>query len=364
MIEIRHLNKTFSLKSGEVSALRDVSLRIEDGTIHGIIGYSGAGKSTLVRCLNLLEYADSGEIALPDRDVITLKNAVPWTGGRKMSARDQNAMRRGIGMIFQHFNLMDRLSVFDNIAWPLRYTGRTGAEREQRVWELLDLVSLAEKADAFPSQLSGGQKQRVAIARALAANPRILLSDEATSALDPEATESVLSLLGKLNRKLGLTILLITHEMSVVKRIADRISVMEDGKVVETGSVYDIFAHPQTEISRKFVASSTQLGKIDLLLRQNADLTKIKEGEVLIRLLFEKECVGEHILTTAARETGMDFNLLLADAEYLQGKPLGGLVGILSGTPESIARGMAFLSENHVRTEVIRDGRIHSADRA
>ena len=225
-------------------------------------------------------------------------------------------------------------------------------------------MSLTDKADVFPSQLSGGQKQRVAIARALAGNPPVLLSDEATSALDPEATESILSLLKELNRKLGITIILITHEMAVVKRIADRVAVMEGGRIAEEGSVYDLFSDPSAEISRRFVASSSLLGKIDRLIREDADLVQVREGELLVRLVFEKECVGEHVLTSAAKETGVDLNLLLADAEYLQGSPLGGLVGILSGTPESIEKGIAYLQEHHVRTEVLRDGRVHPDSRA
>ena len=363
MIEVRHLNKIFHLKSGDVTALEDVSFRIEKGSVYGVIGYSGAGKSTLVRCLNLLEYADSGEIEINGKTIV-LEQGQPSVNGRKMSSREQSALRREIGMIFQHFNLLDRLTVFDNIAYPLKHTGRSRKEIERRVWELLELVSLTDKADVFPSQLSGGQKQRVAIARALAGNPPVLLSDEATSALDPEATESILALLKELNRKLGITIVLITHEMSVVKRIADRVAVMEDGMIVEEGSVYDLFSDPATEISKRFVASSSLLGKIDSLIRDNAELVKVGEGELLMRLIFEKECVEEHVLTSAAKETSVDLNLLLADAEYLQGRPLGGIVGILSGTPESIEKGIAYLEEHHVRTEVLRDGRVRPDGRA
>ena len=359
MIEVRHLNKIFHLKSGDVTALEDVSFRVEKGSVYGVIGYSGAGKSTLVRCLNLLEYADSGEIDIGNGKTIVLEKGKPTVDGRKMSSREQSALRRGIGMIFQHFNLLDRLTVFDNIAYPLKHTGKNRKEIERRVCELMELVSLTDKADVFPSQLSGGQKQRVAIARALAGNPPILLSDEATSALDPEATESILALLKELNRKLGITIVLITHEMAVVKRIADRVAVMEDGRIVEEGSVYDLFSDPGTEISRRFVSSSSLLGKIDSLIRENAELVSVQEGELLVRLTFEKQCVGEHVLTIAAKETGIDLNLLLADAEYLQGSPLGGIVGVLSGTPESIEKGIAYLRDHHVRTEVLRDGRIH-----
>ena len=240
MIEVRHLNKIFRLKSGDVTALEDVSFRIEKGSVYGVIGYSGAGKSTLVRCLNLLEYADSGEIEIGGRTIV-LENGQPSVNGRRMTGREQSALRRGIGMIFQHFNLLDRLTVFDNIAYPLKHTGRNRKEIEERVWELLELVSLTDKADVFPSQLSGGQKQRVAIARALAGNPPVLLSDEATSALDPEATESILSLLKELNRKLGITIILITHYMEEAIQ-ADRIFVMDRGRIAMQGSPREIFS--------------------------------------------------------------------------------------------------------------------------
>ena len=363
MIEIQNLNKVFHLKSGDVNAVQDVSLRIDSGVIYGVIGYSGAGKSTLVRCLNLLELPDSGSITLDGVGKIELKNGKPFLDGKPMTPRQQNEMRRGIGMIFQHFNLLDRCTVFENIAYPLRHTGRTRQETEKRVRELLDLVSLQDKIDVYPSQLSGGQKQRVAIARALAAEPRILLSDEATSALDPDATESILSLLQDLNRKLGITIVLITHEMAVIKSIADRVAVMEGGRVVEEGSVYDIFAAPREAITRRFVSSSSLLGKLEKLVEENSDLVQVKPGEMLVRLMFQKDCVGEHLLTTAARLYGFDLNIILANSEYLHGSPIGGMAGILSGERKNIENGILFLKQNHVSTEVIRDGGNDRADR-
>ncbi|MDO5143184.1 MAG: ATP-binding cassette domain-containing protein [bacterium] len=356
MIEVNHLNKTFHLKSGDVTALQDVSLRIEEGSVYGVIGYSGAGKSTLVRCLNLLEVPDSGSMTIGETDEITLRDGKPYVKGRLMTARQQNQLRRGIGMIFQHFNLLDRSTVYDNIAYPLKYTGRSKRQIEERVKELLALVSLSDKIDVYPSQLSGGQKQRVAIARALAADPKILLSDEATSALDPDATESILSLLKDLNRKLGITIVIITHEMAVIKAIAHRVAVMEDGRVVEEGSVYDIFSSPTAAITRRFIASASPLGKIDRLMAKDSDLVRVKPGEKLVRLTFQKECAAEHVLTTAARRYGFDFNVVLANMEYLHGTPLGGMIGILSGDSRSISDGIAFMAENHVTTEVLKDG--------
>ncbi len=396
MIEVQHLNKTFRQKGGQVEALQDVSLCIPDGSIYGVIGYSGAGKSTLVRCLNLLEYPDSGKINIGSFGEITMihgkpyvergtkkpestdEKSIPKDGStelteptelndpvekaiqadgpslRKMTARQQNTLRRGIGMIFQHFNLLDRSTVYDNIAYPLKFTKRSSREIRDRVCELLDLVNLSDKIDAYPSQLSGGQKQRVAIARALAAEPRILLSDEATSALDPDATESILNLLRDVNRKLGITIVLITHEMAVIKAIAERVAVMENGRVVEEGSVYDIFANPKAKITRKFVASSSLLGRLDRLMDEDADLLRLKPGEMLVRMIFDKDYVGQAVITTAARRFGFDLNLILANAEYLHGNPIGGLIGILSGDPDNIRDGIIYMAENHVRTEVLR----------
>ena len=360
MIEIGHLSKTFHLKSGDVRAVQDVSLSIRDGEIFGIIGYSGGGKSTLVRCLNLLETPDCGtiqiggfgELTFRDGQVLRRENGAEKPLGQKQLGQ----MRRGIGMIFQHFNLLDRSTVFDNVAYPLRYVGHSRQQIRERVCELLELVGLTDKINVYPSQLSGGQKQRVAIARALANNPAVLLSDEATSALDPDATESILALLQDLNRKLGLTIVLITHEMAVIKAVCNRVAVMEKGRVVEEGTVYDLFSHPQAEITRRFVASSSLLGKIDKLIQEGSPLVRLKPGEKLMRLTFQKDCVGEHIVTTAARMYGIDLNIVLANIDFLQGSPVGGLIGIVGGNPENVAGAVDFLKENHVLTEVLVDG--------
>ena len=240
MIEVRNLKKTYHLKSGDVTALDGVSLSIEDGSVYGVIGYSGAGKSSLVRCLNLLEIPDEGTITMGEYRDIEIRSGEPWYQGRRMDTRRQNEMRRGIGMIFQHFNLLERSTVFDNIAYPLKYTGRSREEIRDRVFELLELVDLLDKVDVFPSQLSGGQKQRVAIARALAANPKILLSDEATSAL-----------------------------------IADRVAVMENGRIAEEGSVYDVFSDPKAEITKKFINSSSPLGKIERMIAEDSGFTRL-----------------------------------------------------------------------------------------
>ena len=359
MIQIEKMNKVFQLKSGDVTALDNVTLNIGDGMIYGVIGYSGAGKSTLVRCLNLLETPDSGTLSVGDSGVIALKDGKAYDAqGRKMTEKKLGAMRRGIGMIFQHFNLLDRSTVFENIAYPLRYTGMKKADLEARVFELLDLVDLRDKADVYPSQLSGGQKQRVAIARALANKPRVLLSDEATSALDPDATEAILNLLRDLNRKLGLTIVLITHEMAVIKSICQRVAVMENGRVVEEGDVYDIFAHPRAAITRKFVSSASALSKVDKLMEEGSTLVRPTANQKLVRLTFHKDCVGEHVISTVSRDFSVDINIVLANVEVIEDNPLGGMIALLGGEEKQVAAALNYLNENHVYTEVIADGSI------
>lgn len=358
MIEIQHLSKTFTVKDTKVDAVQDVSLTIRDGDIYGVIGYSGAGKSTLVRCLNLLEVPDSGTISVQDSGLITAERGKLFLGEEKrpMKERELNALRRSIGMIFQHFNLLDRSTVFENIAYPLRYSGMKKQEIRDRVLELLDLVDLKEKADAYPSQLSGGQKQRVAIARALANKPKVLLSDEATSALDPDATESILNLLRDLNEKLGLTIVLITHEMAVIKAICRRVAVMENGFVVEEGDVYDVFAHPREAITRKFVASASSLSRVDKLIAQDSPLVRVGKGEILLKLLFSRDSVGDSLISAISRDYNVSLNIVLASVEVLEGDPLGGMIAIMKGGQEQMNAALEELRRNHVETEVLRRG--------
>ena len=241
MIQLEHVSRTFREKNMEVRALQDVSLHVREGEIFGIVGFSGAGKSTLIRLVNRLETPDSGTVRVKGQDLAAL------------TGRELTNLRRKIGMVFQQFNLLEGKTVFHNIAIPLRMEGRSREEIERRVSEVLDFVELGEKKDAYVSQLSGGQKQRVGIARALATAPEILLCDEATSALDPQTTESILKLLKRVNREMGITIMLITHQMQVIQLICDRVAVMEDGKIVEEGSVLDVFGRPQAEVTKRFV---------------------------------------------------------------------------------------------------------------
>lgn len=293
MLELSALNKTYHIKGQDIEAVKDVSLTIQDGEIFGIIGYSGAGKSSLVRCINLLEQPDSGTIRM---DGQTLFSEVPGEHIR-LKPRKLNRARQNIGMIFQHFNLFDRRTVFGNVAYPLELAGMKKAAIRERVNELLEMVHLADKADAYPSQLSGGQKQRVAIARALANKPKVLLSDEATSALDPDATESILSLLKELNEKLGLTIVIITHEMAVIKAICHKVAVIENGAVAEQGEVYEIFAHSRQPITRRFIASASPLEKVHSLIAADSPLVRVGDRDLLVRLTFERDCVGDALIS-------------------------------------------------------------------
>lgn len=345
MINIEHFIETYHLKNADVRAVDDVSLHIESGQIYGVIGYSGAGKSTLVRCLNFLEIPDSGTIEIEGFGKVNAKQ-----GSLDISQKKLRELRQSIGMIFQHFNLLDRSTVFDNVAYPLKYTGLSKKEIETRVDELLDLVDLADKKYVYPSQLSGGQKQRVAIARALSNNPKVLLSDEATSALDPDATESILKLLKDLNKRLGITIILITHEMSVIKSIANRVAVMENGKVVEEGDVYDIFANPKEEITKKFINSSSSLSNITKLIENK---TIIPRDSKLVKLTFTRDSVGSATISKISREYNVDVNIMLANVDVVNADALGGIIASIEGNKEDIQDAINYLHASNVKVEVI-----------
>ena len=344
MIELKNISKVYHLKSGDVDAVKNVNLTINDGEIYGVIGYSGAGKSTLVRCINLLEVPDSGEITVNG-------TKLTWTdqNGKfaHLSNHDMKKVRKGIGMIFQHFNLLDRSTVFDNIAYPLKYSGLSKGQISSRVFELLNLVGLSEKANVYPSQLSGGQKQRVAMARAIANNPKVLLSDEATSALDPDATESILSLLKELNKKLGLTIILITHEMAVIKSICTKVAVMEKGAVVEEGDVYSIFAEPKQAITKKFIASQSSLSKIGKFGKNG--FINLTDGAKLIKLQFLKDAVGDALISEISRRFNVNLNIVLANVDIIQDSPLGEIIVVMKGEGKNISDAIDFLRTQNVR---------------
>ncbi len=358
MIEISHLSKTYDLNSSQVHAVNDVSFSIGKGEVFGVIGYSGAGKSTLVRCINFLEKPQSGTISIDGFGTVHAgkEGLLLAKDGRQTRLREKDLrhLRHSIGMIFQHFNLLDRSTVFDNVAYSLRYRHLSGKQIADRVDHLLALVNLSDKRNAYPSQLSGGQKQRVAIARALAAEPQILLCDEATSALDPDATESILALLKKLNKELGLTLVVITHEMAVIKEIADKVAVMENGKIVEEGAVYDIFASPKQPITKKFVESSSGLNKISELLKHQAGMSLSSSDSRLVKLVFTRESVGDALISIVSREFDVNVSIVLANVDLVEDSALGAIIASVRGTRENIGKALAYLENRGVRVEGVK----------
>lgn len=346
MIEFIHVSKDFGRGRQEVHAVRDVSLTIEKGEIFGIIGFSGAGKSTLVRCINLLERPTAGTVIVNGQKMTEL------------SARQLRLARKKIGMIFQHFNLMPSRTVSGNVAYPLKGSGLKPQEIADKVKSLLELVGIGDKADAYPSQLSGGQKQRVAIARALANDPSVLLCDEATSALDPQTTKSILLLLKQLNEKLGITVVVITHEMAVVKEICSRVAVMEHGQVVEQGEVFSIFAAPQQTVTQNFIRTTSNLRKIDELIAADSPITVLEPGEVIVRLSYIRRNVSEPLISTVSQKFQITMNIIFADIEIVQNAPVGGTVAIISGEQGQIKSAIEYLKEKNVCVEVIKDAGI------
>jgi D-methionine transport system ATP-binding protein len=316
MIRVQNVTKVFETKDGPFTALKDVSFQVERGEIYGFIGFSGAGKSTLVRCLNHLEKPTSGDILIEERSL------------KEQSAADLRKERHRIGMIFQHFNLFQSRTVSGNIAYPLKLAKWPKEKINQRVKELLAFVGLEDKAKHYPDELSGGQKQRVGIARALATSPSILLCDEATSALDPQTTESILNLLKRINNEYGITIVMITHEMQVIREICDKVAVMESGEIVEEGSVFDIFSNPQTPTTRNFVKSVMN----DQLPASVLDkLNDSKQGRIC-RLIFKGDSTGVPILSETAKAFSAHINVLFGQITELQGKPFGNLIVQIIGS--------------------------------
>ena len=275
-----------------------------------------------------------------------------------LSARELRQARKKIGMIFQHFNLMPSRTVFGNVAYPLRGSGLSGEQIADKVHRLLELVGIGDKAEAYPKQLSGGQKQRVAIARALANDPKVLLCDEATSALDPQTTKAILRLLKDLNEKLGITVVIITHEMAVVKEICDRVAVMEHGRVVEQGEVFNVFADPRQEITRSFIYTTSNLRKIEELIEEDSPVVQLKPGELIVRLSYIQRNVSEPLISTVSRKFDITLNIIFSDIAIVQNAPIGGTVAIISGERAQITQAMQYLIEKNVGVEVIRDARI------
>ncbi|WP_318488482.1 methionine ABC transporter ATP-binding protein MetN [Photobacterium leiognathi] len=340
MIEIKQLNKVFYQGDKAINALSDINLTIQQGTIFGVIGSSGAGKSTLIRCVNLLERPSNGQVIVDGVDLTTLSN-------QKLTLA-----RRKIGMIFQHFNLLSSRTVFENVALPLELANTDKATIKAKVTDLLALVGLEDKHLSYPSNLSGGQKQRVAIARALASDPKVLLCDEATSALDPATTHSILELLQEINRKLNLTILLITHEMDVVKRICSEVAIIGGGKLVEQGSVGDIFSHPKTELAKDFIRSTLDLS-IPADYQARMTPTQVKNSFPLIRLEFTGASVDAPLISQVTRKFNLDISILSSDMDYAGGVKFGLMLAEFFGDHTAVNDAVDFLRQNKVNVEVL-----------
>ncbi|MGX6444553.1 methionine ABC transporter ATP-binding protein [Neobacillus sp. K501] len=336
MIEIRNLSKVYKTKNGSIKGVDEVSLSVQEGEIFGIVGYSGAGKSSLLRCINLLERPTSGSITVDGIDLTSLKG------------ENLRLARLKIGMIFQHFYLISQKTVFENIVFSLKAAKIPADQIKERVEELLEMVGLSDKRDVYPAQLSGGQKQRVGIARALANNPKVLLCDEATSALDPTTTKSILNLLKKINKELNITIVLITHEMDVVKEICNRMAIMQDGKVIEEGAVYDIFANPQTELTKEFIESVVSLEIPEVILNGC-------EGPI-VKVTFKGKVAGEGVISDMLQQFNVKGNFLHGSIEYIQEFPLGIFIMELNGEKQEIRAALQYIENRAAQVEVLRDG--------
>ncbi|GIN41706.1 phosphate ABC transporter ATP-binding protein [Bacillus obstructivus] len=327
MIKFEGVSKVFQSKGREVAAVQDVSLSIEKGEIFGVIGFSGAGKSTLLRLVNLLERPTSGKVIVNDQENLSL------------TEKELRMMRQRIGMIFQTFNLFNSRTVFGNVAYPLKLAKVPKQEINRRVTELLQFVGLADKAKYYPEQLSGGQKQRVGIARALATSPDILICDEATSALDPETTSDILNLLKKVNEEYNVTILLITHEMQVIRNICDRVAVMENGRVIEEGSVFDIFTNPKTQTTKNFISSVLN----DKISSKLFEKLRSNPSSRLYRLVFTGEETSKPLLSDIAKSYQVDVNIIYGNISELQEVLFGQLIVELQGTDHEVDKAVKHL---------------------
>ena len=331
LIELNHLTKTFKGKTQTIEALKDINLHIEQGDIYGIIGLSGAGKSTLVRCINFLERPTSGSVVIDGKDLASL------------SPKELRQLRQQVSMIFQHFNLLQQRDVRGNIAFAMEIAGVKRADIDKRIDELLEIVGLTDRQHNYPSQLSGGQQQRVAIARALANNPKIILCDEATSALDPQTTTSILSLLRKINRELGITIVIITHEMSVVESTCTHVAIIDDGQLAETGKVEDVFTHPKSKAARRLIFRKTAT---------DANLL----GDRLIRVVFEGQETREPVIAELVLECRTPVSIHYADTRDVNGKTFGHMIFQLPEEKLQQEKIIFYLKNKGLRVEEVTDG--------
>ena len=341
MIKLNNITKIFTLPDKKLTALDNVSLHVPKGQICGVIGASGAGKSTLIRCVNLLERPTHGAVLIDDVDLTQLSEA------------ELVKTRRQIGMIFQHFNLLTSRTVFENVALPLELENKSKAEIQEKTTALLALVGLSDKHNVYPANLSGGQKQRVAIARALASDPKVLLCDEATSALDPATTQSILKLLKEINRTLGITILLITHEMEVVKRICDQVAVIDKGRLIEQGTVSEIFSNPKTELAQEFISSTFHISLPEEYLENLSDTPKHAKSYPIIKFEFTGRSVDAPLLSQASKKFGVELSILTSQIDYAGGVKFGFTIAEGEGDEDAITQAKVYLMENNVRVEVL-----------
>lgn len=340
MITIKNLTKAYQSQEQQVTALKDINLEIDQGEIFGVIGKSGAGKSTLIRCVNLLEKPSSGEITIDNVEITSL------------APQQLRQQRRQMGMIFQHFNLLESRTSFENIALPLELVKTNKKQIKEKITTLLKLVNLTDRQNYYPSQLSGGQKQRVAIARALITDPKLLLCDEATSALDPESTAAILQLLKKINKKLGLTILLITHEMDVIKKICDRVAILDNGRLVEQGKVIDIFTEPKSRITKQLTQSALHL-ELPTSLQQSLQTKPAAGLHPIARLAFIGSSANEPVITSLSEKFGVTVSILQADLETIQDATIGFLICRLTGDENALREAVEHLKNLNIKVEVI-----------
>lgn len=341
MIKLFGIEKNYAGANGPIKALKGIDLEIKRGEIYGIIGLSGAGKSTLIRCINMLERPTRGSVIVDGED-LTL-----------MSDSQLRAARKSIGMIFQHFNLLSSANVYDNVAFPLKLSGADKAEIEKKVRPLLELVGLADKCGQYPAQLSGGQKQRVGIARALASDPKVLLCDEATSALDPQTTKSILELIKDINQKLRLTVVIITHEMQVIKEICDKVAVIEHGVIAEEGTVLDVFTNPRQAITKEFIGAIISRDLPEPLKHMKVYDEPADGSNLIVRLSFIGESAGEPVISSLIRQYQVDVSILYGNVDHIKTTPYGTLVVEISGGDGDIQSALAYLQERNLGIEVI-----------
>lgn len=336
MIELKNITVDFD----GFKAVDDVSLTIKEQDTFGIVGFSGAGKSTLVRTINLLQRPTSGEVLIDGENLLDLSN------------KDLRDRRKKIGMIFQHFNLLNNLTVIDNVIFPIKKDkSLTKEEKRQKALDLLDTVGIKDKADSYPSELSGGQQQRCAIARALASEPEILLCDEATSALDPKTTKQILKLLKDLNDKLKLTVVIITHQMDVVKDLCNKCAVMQDGKVIESGSTLDIFSNPKNKLTREFVETSTNIAETIEEVKSNIGI--LKDDEVLAKLSYLGQSTTEPIINELFEKFGVRTNILAGNIEFINGTPVGNLIVSFKGDDDKLVEVSTYLKDKGTNLEIL-----------